>query len=157
MAAERLELGHELVEHGEGVTGGYGSGTFFDPRLADGTPEVLLIFRRGVWDLPKGKCDEGETIDACALREVSEETGLRKLKLGEKICDTYHVYSQNKQNLLKRTAWYKMKGTVKEEPVPQAEENIQEVRWVKDEDLPLIAFKSYEAIREVMQKAGVKW
>lgn len=119
--------------------------------------QVLMIYRRGMWDLPKGKCDEGEEIDACALREVSEETGLQKLKLGEKICDTYHVYSQNKQNLLKRTAWYKMKGTVKEEPVPQAEENIQEVRWVKNEDLPLIVFKSYEAIREVMQKAGVKW
>lgn len=119
--------------------------------------EVLMIFRRGKWDLPKGKCDEGETIDACALREVSEETGLHKLKLGEKICDTYHVYSQNKQNLLKRTAWYKMKGTVKEEPVPQAEENIQEVRWVNDEDLPLVVYKSYEAIREVMQKAGVTW
>lgn len=119
--------------------------------------EVLMIYRRGKWDLPKGKCDEGETIDECALREVSEETGLHKLKLGEKICDTYHVYSQNKQNLLKRTAWYKMKGTIKEEPVPQAEENIQEVRWVNDEDLPLVVYKSYEAIREVMQKAGVTW
>lgn len=119
--------------------------------------EVLMIFRRGKWDLPKGKCDEGETIDECALREVSEETGLHKLKLGEKICDTYHVYSQNKQNLLKRTAWYKMKGTVKEEPVPQAEENILEVRWVSDEELPLVVYKSYEAIREVMQKAGVTW
>ena len=119
--------------------------------------EVLMIFRRGKWDLPKGKCDEGETIDECALREVSEETGLHKLKLGEKICDTYHVYSQNKQNLLKRTAWYKMKGTVKEEPVPQAEENILEVRWVSDEEFPLVVYKSYEAIREVMQKAGVTW
>ncbi|MBZ0098135.1 MAG: NUDIX domain-containing protein, partial [Taibaiella sp.] len=119
--------------------------------------EVLMIFRRGKWDLPKGKCDDGEEIDACALREVSEETGLHQLKLEEKICDTYHVYSQNKQNLLKRTAWYRMKGTIREQPVPQAEENIQEVRWVKGEDLGLIVFKSYEAIREVMQKAGVKW
>jgi len=119
--------------------------------------EVLMIFRRGKWDLPKGKCDEGEEIDACALREVSEETGLRKLKLGEKICDTYHVYSQNKQHLLKRTAWYKMKGTIKEQPTPQAEENIQEVRWVKNTDLSLIVYKSYEAIREVIQKAGMKW
>jgi len=50
-----------------------------------------------------------------------------------------------------------MKGTIGEQPVPQAEENIQEVRWVKGEDLGLIVFKSYEAIREVMQKAGVKW
>ena len=119
--------------------------------------EVLMIYRRGKWDLPKGKRDDGEEISACALREVSEETGLHKLKLGEKICDTYHVYSQHKQNLLKRTAWYKMKGTVKEEPKPQAEENIIEAKWVKQEELPLVVYKSYEAIREVMQQAGVKW
>lgn len=119
--------------------------------------DVLMIYRRGKWDLPKGKRDEGEEIDECALREVSEETGLQKLKLGDKICDTYHVYSQNKQNLLKCTAWYKMKGTNKEEPVPQAEENILEARWVSNDELPTIVFKSYEAIREVMQSAGVKW
>src|SRR5690606_1525086 len=119
--------------------------------------EVLMIYRRGMWDLPKGKCDDGEEIGACALREVSEETGLNKLKLGDKICDTYHVYSQNKQSLLKCTTWYKMKGTVKEEPVPQAEENILEARWVAEEELPLVVFKSYEAIREVMQRAGVTW
>ena len=119
--------------------------------------EALMIYRRGKWDLPKGKRDEGETIEDCAVREVSEETGLKKLKLGEKICDTYHVYSQNKENMLKRTAWYKMKGTIKEEPTPQAEENIIEARWIKDEELPLVVYKSYEAIREVMQKAGQKW
>lgn len=119
--------------------------------------EVLMIYRRGKWDLPKGKLDKGETIDECALREVSEETGLKKLKLGDKICDTYHVYTQKKQSLLKRTAWYKMKGTLNEEPLPQAEENIQEARWVGADELPLIVYKSYEAIREVMQTAGVKW
>lgn len=119
--------------------------------------DVLMIYRRGKWDLPKGKRDEGEEIDECAIREVSEETGLHKLKLGDKICDTYHVYSQNNQNLLKCTAWYKMKGTIKEEPIPQAEENIMEACWVSKEELPTTVFKSYEAIREVMQKAGVQW
>lgn len=119
--------------------------------------EALMIYRRGKWDLPKGKRDEGESMEECALREVSEETGLKKLKLGEKICDTYHVYSQNKENMLKRTAWYKMQGTSKEIPTPQAEENIVEARWVKNDELPLVIYKSYEAIREVMQKAGQKW
>lgn len=118
---------------------------------------VLMIYRRGKWDLPKGKCDEGEDIADCALREVSEETGLKKLKLGEKICDTYHVYSQNRQNLLKCTAWYRMKGTIKEDLVPQAEENIQDVRWIPADELAPIVYKSYEAIREVIQQSGITW
>jgi 8-oxo-dGTP pyrophosphatase MutT (NUDIX family) len=41
--------------------------------------ELLMIYRRGKWDLPKGKLDEGETIPQCALREVMEETGLREM------------------------------------------------------------------------------
>src|SRR5438046_1555734 len=34
--------------------------------------EVLMIFRRGKWDLPKGKIDQGESIEQCAVREVKE-------------------------------------------------------------------------------------
>ena len=37
--------------------------------------EILTMFRRGVWDLPKGKIDKGETKEAAAIREVQEETG----------------------------------------------------------------------------------
>jgi 8-oxo-dGTP pyrophosphatase MutT (NUDIX family) len=118
---------------------------------------VLMIYRRGKWDLPKGKCDDGEAIDECAVREVSEETGLQKLKLGDKICDTFHVYAQNGQSLLKRTAWYKMRGTTKEELVPQKEENILEARWVKQEDMGPIVYKSYEAVREVLLQSGLRW
>ena len=39
--------------------------------------EVLLIYRRNKWDLPKGKVDEEEKLRAAALREVGEETGLK--------------------------------------------------------------------------------
>src|SRR5690554_763046 len=43
--------------------------------------EVLLIYRRGVWDLPKGHVEEGETIETAAIREVQEETGLMELNI----------------------------------------------------------------------------
>ncbi|MEZ5016859.1 MAG: NUDIX domain-containing protein [Flavipsychrobacter sp.] len=118
---------------------------------------VLMIFRRGKWDLPKGKLDDGESIEECSVREVVEETGLEKVKLGEKICDTYHIYSQNNKNLLKCTAWYKMKGTIHDNPVPQADEGIKEVKWVLEKDLAPYVFKSYAAIREVLLRSGLKW
>jgi len=118
---------------------------------------ILMIYRRGKWDLPKGKRDDGEEISACALREVSEETGLEKLTLGRKICDTYHVYAQNKQNLLKCTAWYEMKASSSEKLVPQKEENILEAKWIKEAEIGPILLKSYVAIREVLAQAGVKW
>lgn len=43
--------------------------------------QVLLVKRanaigRGLWSLPGGKIEPGETVDACALRELFEETGI---------------------------------------------------------------------------------
>lgn len=119
--------------------------------------EILMIFRRGKWDLPKGKRDKGETMDECALREVSEETGLQKVKLGEKICDTYHIYNMYGKNQLKHTAWYQMHTKSTEILQPQAEEDIEEVRWVSPNDLAPLLATTYEAIREVLRKAGYKW
>lgn len=118
---------------------------------------VLMIYRRGKWDLPKGKRDDGEDVATCALREVQEETGLTKLQLVDKICDTYHVYSQYGQSLLKCTTWYKMLGSSTDTLAPQAEENIEKAEWLKEKDLRFVVYKSYEAIREVLAEAGFKW
>jgi 8-oxo-dGTP pyrophosphatase MutT (NUDIX family) len=118
---------------------------------------VLMIYRRGKWDLPKGKRDDGEDITTCAVREVSEETGLQQLQLQEKICDTYHVYSQHGQTLLKHTYWYKMQGTSKDKLSPQKEENILEAKWISPEALGPLVYKSYDAIREVLEQGGLKW
>jgi ADP-ribose pyrophosphatase YjhB (NUDIX family) len=118
---------------------------------------ILMIFRRGKWDLPKGKLDEGEDIEACALREVSEETGLQKLTLNGKIGDTYHIYTQKNEQVLKRTAWYKMKGSATDKLMPQKDEGIQEAIWVNEKDLAPYAAGSYEAVREVLRTAGLRW
>jgi 8-oxo-dGTP pyrophosphatase MutT (NUDIX family) len=118
---------------------------------------ILMIYRRGKWDLPKGKCDAGESIEVCAVREVQEETGLQQILLGEKICDTWHVYQQHHQSLLKCTTWYEMQGSEGEILVPQKEENILEAKWIPEKELGHAVFNSYEAIREVLTTAGMKW
>jgi 8-oxo-dGTP pyrophosphatase MutT (NUDIX family) len=125
--------------------------------VEDENGRVLMIHRRGRWDLPKGKRDEGEAMDVCAVREVREETGLQHLELKHKICDTYHIYAQHGQKLIKTTAWYSMQGHQGDALTPQAEEAITEVRWVPPADMGPVVFKSYEAIREVLTQAGYTW
>lgn len=91
--------------------------------------EVLLIFRQGHWDLPKGKIDEGESREAAAVREVKEETGLSSIELGDYLGLTYHTYRTKKNTrVLKHTHWYRMKAE-KEALVPQTEEDIEHAEW----------------------------
>ena len=54
--------------------------------------EILVIFRRGSWDIAKGKLDPGETLKEAAVREVMEETGISGIKRKELIDITYHTY-----------------------------------------------------------------
>ncbi|WP_455001077.1 NUDIX hydrolase, partial [Capnocytophaga leadbetteri] len=94
--------------------------------------KVLLIKRNGKWDLPKGKKEKGENIATCALREVEEETGVKKLLIQRFRTITYHIFKRDKQYFLKETYWYDMTTTYKKKLVPQTEEGIEKVCW-KDE------------------------
>ena len=118
---------------------------------------ILMIFRRGKWDLPKGKLDEGETIDQCALREVQEETGIRQLTLGDKLSETWHLYNEKGKNLVKHTTWYKMSSTDDQALEPQAEEDIKEARWVNANELKPFMDNTYRAIQDVLSTAGLRW
>jgi len=86
--------------------------------------EVLFMFRRGKWDLPKGKLDPGETLESCALREVKEETGVSQLELIQFLLVTEHEYEERGLFILKETHWYRMKTTSHESLIPQTEEDI---------------------------------
>ncbi|HEX5625478.1 MAG TPA: NUDIX domain-containing protein [Saprospiraceae bacterium] len=96
---------------------------------------ILLIHRRGYWDLPKGKLDAGEKSKSAALRECTEETGLKSLHMDGKIAETWHVYREKRnQRALKRTKWYAMQLLSNETGTPQAEEDITEIAWVFPEE-----------------------
>lgn len=115
--------------------------------------ELLLIFRKGYWDLPKGKLDEGETIAECAVREVKEETGLQHIEPGKLIDTTLHQYEENGDRITKKTYWYKMKASSDDELIAQTVEDIQEIRWVSRNELEAYLKKTYPNIVQIMKKA----
>ena len=117
--------------------------------------EYLLIFRRGKWDLPKGKMDDHEKIENTALREVSEETGASNLKLEKFITETYHIYKIEDMTILKKTSWYEMYSNGDEILVPQLNEDILEARWVRKDQLDQVLANTYDTIIEVFRTAGV--
>jgi 8-oxo-dGTP pyrophosphatase MutT (NUDIX family) len=94
--------------------------------------EILLIYRRGWWDLPKGKLDPGETPAQAALREVEEETGLAHLQLGQFFGHCYHIYPLKKDGewAFKPSHWYAMRVAGCPALKPQAEEQIERADWV---------------------------
>ncbi|MCY7420728.1 MAG: NUDIX domain-containing protein [Chitinophagaceae bacterium] len=114
--------------------------------------EILMIFRRGKWDLPKGKLDEGETIEECAVREVEEETGLRSIQQGELIDVTLHTYFEKGNEIEKETYWYAMKVEGDQKLVAQSEEDIEDIRWVKETELPTYLNNSYPNIVDIIEK-----
>lgn len=112
--------------------------------------EILMIFRKGKWDLPKGKLDEGETLEACAVREVEEETGLTGVSLLSPLIITYHTYHEGTKFILKESHWYRMKSKKEMHFTPQLEEGITEIKWFDNKSTSKILPNTYPMIKDVI-------
>lgn len=112
--------------------------------------EILFIKRLGKWDLPKGKIEKGEKPGDCALREVTEETGVKNLTLKKKAGETYHVYDEFGKHFLKISHWYHITCPAKQELVPQTEEHITEIKWVKTMDIKEPVKNTYPSIKDIL-------
>ena len=112
--------------------------------------EMLFIFRRGKWDLPKGKMEKGETPALCAVREVEEETGLTHIAIGKNVRITYHTYTENGKQLLKESHWFEMKVKGRQHLVPQIAEDIHQVKWVSAKEAAELMKNSFPSIKEVV-------
>lgn len=118
--------------------------------------KILMIYRLKMWDLPKGKLNNGEKPKKGAVREVQEECGI-KVSVGKKICNTWHTYSLNGKKILKKTSWFAMECLDDSKMVPQKEEDIEEVKWLKTKDLFHGLKDSYQSIQYVFQQYKEKF
>jgi hypothetical protein len=79
---------------------------------------------------------------------------LKKLEIIKAITITYHTYVQFGKHNLKETHWYAMQTKGYEKLIPQTEEDITEVIWVKKEDLQKYLSNTFPTIAEVLKEAG---
>ena len=122
--------------------------------VRDNNNRVLVIFRRGKWDLPKGKIDKDERRKHAALREVREETGLDALLIVRSYDKTYHVYTEKNAQILKKTYWYEMAAVTSEPLKPQAEEDITDIRWFEPDELGEVFKNTFTLIQRLLE--GIK-
>lgn len=114
--------------------------------------EILFIYRRKKWDLPKGKLDKGEIPEKAAIREVQEETGLEKVIVEKPVCNTYHIYRLKDKLVLKTTYWYSMLCRDCNTLIPQQEEDIEKAEWVPNTRLKNVLADTYGTIYDVIEK-----
>lgn len=119
--------------------------------VRDSAGRVLMIYRNGRWDLPKGHREGAESMEHCALREVEEECGVSTLQIGELICMTRHIYCLDGEWVLKECYWYAMSCANCGKLKPQTEEGIERVEWFDEAQVSEALKNTYKTIAEVFK------
>ena len=113
--------------------------------------KFLMIHRLKKWDLPKGKKESKENYRKAAQREVKEECNI-SVKVGPKICTTWHTYTMNKKSMLKKTRWYQMEVVDDSKMRPEEKEDIDDLQWMNRKEVYHALENSYKSIRFVFEE-----
>jgi len=88
------------------------------------------VHLEGYWEFPGGKCEAGESLDACLARELREELDV-EAQVGEEVLVTTHPYADRSVEL------HFFRCDLKGEPRPLLG---QEMRWATREELATLEF-----------------
>lgn len=130
--------------------------------LVKSSKGYLFIFRKGKWDLPKGKIDKGESAEDAAVREVKEETGLQEVSIIKPLPSTWHIYysefdKPGSKPVLKETKWFLMEADAKQVLTPETAEDIETARWIKLTEMEIVFKNTYANIREMTQYLNLQF
>lgn len=113
-------------------------------------PQVLLIKRgnepfKGCWAFPGGFLDMDETTEACAIRELNEETGLTVTSLKQ-----IGAYSRVDRDPRGRTITVAYIALV-DHPLPATgQDDADQARWFPLSSLPPLAFDHEEILNDAI-------
>ena len=108
--------------------------------------------REGIWALPKGLVDAGESPAETALREGFEETGVHG-RLESKLGDVRYVYTWEDERVFKVVSFFLARarsGRIGALP-PGMEVEVAEARWLPLFEAPKLL--AYKGEREMAAKA----
>ena len=117
--------------------------------------KFLFIYRNRKWDIPKGRIEDGESVQTAAIREVEEETGVTNLTITRTLPTTLHLFHRNGKYRLKKTYWYAMETDFQGNLNPQQEEGIQKAEWVEREAIPSLFENAYSNIKLLWEKSDL--
>lgn len=121
--------------------------------MPDQSIEFLLIEDlKGRWSVAKGHVESGETLEQTALREISEETGLKNIQIVEKL-DKVHFFYRFEGRLIFMTAFhFLVEALDPEEPVVvEVSEGIVGARWFPAETAEQVL--EYKTLKEFLQRS----
>ena len=116
----------------------------------------LFIEKKGKLDLPKGHIEEGEEPEACALREVSEECGIKGHKIVKELQPSYHTYSWEGISYLKKTSWFLMNYDGNMIIKPQEKEGITRVEWLLPDELSKLKSSAWLSLMDLINSSIFK-
>ncbi|UCC71073.1 MAG: NUDIX domain-containing protein [Gemmatimonadota bacterium] len=104
-------------------------------RIPEATLEVLLIKDGyGNWGWPKGHVEAGESLEAAALRECREETGLTRLEVKAWVGTTDWYFRGAGALIHKFCDYFLVEADPGEVALPQRAEGIQACCWLAAEE-----------------------
>lgn len=126
----------------------------------DGALKLLLIKRgidpfKNAWALPGGFVKPEETLDAAALRELEEETGLRDVYLEQLY--TFGEIDRDPRERVISVAYFAL--VRREQHLPEADTDAADAAWFELGDLPPLAFDHSEILRAALERlrGKIRW